>query len=110
MIATASPRSAGAVRSLGAHEVVDYTATPLTEAGIEPVDVLVNLVRTSDSELAALTELVRDNGIVVSTATPGNGDPARGVRASSVYVHASRARAGCVPRPGRARTLIRRRR
>ncbi|MGR6923674.1 alcohol dehydrogenase catalytic domain-containing protein [[Actinomadura] parvosata] len=40
VIATASPRSAAAVRRLGADEVIDYTTTPLPT----DVDVLLNLI------------------------------------------------------------------
>ncbi|WP_237103975.1 zinc-binding dehydrogenase [Nonomuraea sp. MG754425] len=51
VVATASPRSAAAVRALGADEVVDYTADPLPGGN----DVLINLVPgvpASVSELA----------------------------------------------------------
>ncbi|WP_217615053.1 NADP-dependent oxidoreductase [Cellulomonas sp. GbtcB1] len=89
VIATASPRSAEAVRAAGADEVVDHTATSLLDAVTEPVDVLLNLAPVTEEGFAALATRVRDGGVVVSTtprvATPE--DPARGVRAVTVYVH-----------------------
>ena len=80
VIATASPRSAEAVRAQGADEVVDYTATSLTEAVTEPVDAVINTVAVSEADIAALTGLIRDGGVIVSTAAPAAGDPARDVR------------------------------
>jgi NADPH:quinone reductase-like Zn-dependent oxidoreductase len=64
VIATASPRSVAAVGSAGAGQIVDYTATKLADAVTEPVDVVLNLVTASESEMAVLTGLVR----------PGRGD------------------------------------
>ncbi|MCA0144337.1 NADP-dependent oxidoreductase [Blastococcus sp. LR1] len=91
VIATASPRSAAAVTAAGAHQVVDHTRTPVTEAVTEPVDVVLNLVRTSPEETAALIGLVRRGGVFVSTTTPGEADAERGVRASSVFVRSDAA-------------------
>ncbi|MGW8653245.1 zinc-binding dehydrogenase, partial [Nocardia salmonicida] len=48
-------------------------------------DVVVNLVATSPEETAALVDLVADGGIFVSTTTPGEPDPERGVRAERVF-------------------------
>ena len=88
VIASASPRSEVSVRANGADEVVDHTTTPLGGAVQEPVDVLVNLARISAEELADLTALVRDGGVVVNTVpmVPAEGDDARGVRAVGVFV------------------------
>lgn len=89
VIATASPRSAASVRAAGADEVVDHTATPLLDAVAEPVDVLLNLAPITAEDFAALATRVRDGGVVVSTTprVPTPEDPARGVRAATVYVH-----------------------
>lgn len=88
VIATASPRSAGAVTAAGADQVVDHTATSLLEAVTEPVDVLLNLAPIAPAELEALVTRVRSGGVVVSTAAwmPTPGDDARGVRAVTVFV------------------------
>ncbi len=66
VIATASPRSAEAVRGFGADEVVDYTATKLADAVTEPVDVVFNLVAQPPQELAGLARSVRPGGVIVS--------------------------------------------
>ena len=89
VIATASPRSAAAVREAGADEVVDRTTTSLLDAVTEPVDVLVNLAPITAEDFAALAGRVRDGGVVVSTTprVPTPDDPARGVRAVTVYLH-----------------------
>jgi len=81
VIATASPRSADAVRAQGADQIIDYTTTTPAEALTEPVDAVLNLVSASESEILALTGLIRDGGAIVTTATPAAGDADRGVRA-----------------------------
>jgi NADPH:quinone reductase-like Zn-dependent oxidoreductase len=86
VIATASPRSAEAVRAQGADEIIDYTVTSPAEALTEPVDVVLNLVSAAESELVALTKLIRDGGVIVSTATPAAGDADRGVRAVAMQL------------------------
>lgn len=67
VVATASPRSAEAVRAQGADQVVDYTTTPLAAALDEPVDALLHLVAAPGEEAAAL---VRPGGVVVSVTGP----------------------------------------
>jgi NADPH:quinone reductase-like Zn-dependent oxidoreductase len=59
---------------------VDYTATRLADAPISPVDALLNLVVTSESELAGLSGLVTPGGVVVSTTAPAVDDARRHVR------------------------------
>jgi NADPH:quinone reductase-like Zn-dependent oxidoreductase len=88
VIATASPRSAERVRSAGADEVIDHTATRVTDAVTEPVDVLLNLARIAPEELAALGVRVKDGGVVVNTVPTIEtaADEARGVRAVGVFV------------------------
>lgn len=88
VIAVGSPRSRAGLRSAGADEVVDHTATEVTAAVTEPVDVVLNLASIAPAELSALVGLVRDGGIVVNTVpgTPAPADEARGVRAVDVFV------------------------
>jgi len=94
VIATASPRSIEAVRAAGAHEVIDHTTTDVRAAVTEPVDVLLNLAPIDPQDFAALVDVVRDGGAVVSTtafmATPD--DESRGVRAATVFVLRNRER------------------
>ncbi|WP_432519117.1 NADP-dependent oxidoreductase [Kineococcus sp. SYSU DK006] len=94
VVATASPRSAEAVRAAGADEVVDHTTTDLLSAVQEQVDVLLNLAPIDPERFTELVALVRDGGKVVSTtafmATPG--DETRGVSAATVFVLPHRER------------------
>lgn len=94
VIATASPRSADAVRAVGADQVVDHTTTDVLGALDGQVDVLLNLAPVSPEQFEANVAAVRDGGVVVSTtaflATPG--DESRGVRAATVFVRPDRAR------------------
>lgn len=94
VVATASPRSAEAVRAAGADVVVDHTTDDLLTAVDGQVDVLLNLAPLDPERFAALVALVRDGGTVVSTtafiATPG--DDARDVRAATVFVQPNRER------------------
>jgi NADPH:quinone reductase-like Zn-dependent oxidoreductase len=93
VIATASPRSSERVTAAGADEVIDHTATAVTAAVTEPVDVLVNLARITPEELVGLVALVRPGGVVVNTVptipTPTNDE--RGVRAVAVFVRSDAA-------------------
>ncbi len=86
VIATASGRSAGAVRDDGADQVVDYTETKVTDAVTGQVDVVINLVRASDDDMVALVGLVRDGGVLVTTTPPAKEDAARKVRTVSMFV------------------------
>ena len=89
--ATASPRSADRVRSYGAEQIVDYTATPLPQAvGAQRFDVVLNLVRSSPEEIARLTDLVADGGAFVTT-TPGPEDTGRGIRMVRVFARSDAA-------------------
>jgi NADPH:quinone reductase-like Zn-dependent oxidoreductase len=93
--ATASARSADRIRSYGADRVIDYTANPLPQAvGGQRFDVVLNLVRTSPEETAALADLVADDGVFVSTTTPGPDDAGRGVRTAQVFVRSDAAQLG----------------
>ena len=86
VIATAKPRSRDAVEALGADRIVDYTATAVTEAISEPVEVVLNLVNAPESDLAGLTDLVSDGGVLVSTTSPVRDDPGRDVRSVRLFV------------------------
>jgi NADPH:quinone reductase-like Zn-dependent oxidoreductase len=86
VIATASARSAEVVRTQGADQIIDYTTTTLAEALTEPVDAVLNLVAAAESDMVALTGLIRDGGAIVTTATPAAGDPSRKVRAVGMQV------------------------
>ncbi|WP_144714707.1 NADP-dependent oxidoreductase [Curtobacterium pusillum] len=94
VIATASPRSAEAVRAAGADQVIDHTETDVLDALDGQVDVLLNLAPIEPERFAADVAAVRDGGTVVSTtafmATPG--DESRGVRAATVFVLPNRER------------------
>ena len=95
--ATAGPASTGRVRSHGADQIIDYTATPLLAAVAgQRFDVVLNLARTSPEETAALTELVADGGAFVSTTgpVPEAPDPGRGVRVAQMYVRSDAAQLG----------------
>jgi len=94
VVATASPRSAEAVRAAGADQVVDHTAADVLGALDAPVDVLLNLAPLDPATFEASVAAVRDGGVVVSTtaflATPD--DASRGVRAATVFVRPDRGR------------------
>jgi NADPH:quinone reductase-like Zn-dependent oxidoreductase len=66
VIATASARSADAVRAQGADEIVDYTRTSLAAAVHDPVDAVLNLVALDRDVGAVLADLVRPDGVIVS--------------------------------------------
>jgi NADPH:quinone reductase-like Zn-dependent oxidoreductase len=84
VIATASPRSAAAVKAQGADEIVDYTVTSVTDAVNEPVDVVLNLVMASEPDLAALVGLIKPGGVLITTGSPAQPDPGRDVRAENM--------------------------
>jgi len=84
VVATASARSAATVRALGADEVVDYTTTKPTG----PFDVVLSFVAAPEPDMAALVALVRDGGVLVSTASPAPADAARNVRTTGMQMRA----------------------
>lgn len=94
VIATASPRSIGAVRAAGADEVIDHTETDVLGAVSGQVDVLLNLAPIDPEEFTGLVALVRDGGAVVSTTAwmPAPDDAARDVRSAVVFVRSDRDR------------------
>ncbi|MDH6589806.1 NADPH:quinone reductase-like Zn-dependent oxidoreductase [Streptomyces sp. SAI-133] len=88
VIATASPRTSEQVRTAGADEVVDHTATEVTAAVTEPVDVVLNLAPVDPAQLAALPGLIRSGGVLVNTTVwmPAPSDEDRGVRGIDLFV------------------------
>jgi NADPH:quinone reductase-like Zn-dependent oxidoreductase len=88
VIATASPRSADRVRAAGADEIVDHTATDVTDAVTRQVDLLLNLAPVEPAQLAGQVALVRSGGAVVNTTVwmRAPGDEARQVRGLDVFV------------------------
>src|SRR5690348_13995727 len=92
--ATASVHSADRVRSYGADQIIDYTATPLRQAVAgQRFDAVLNLVRTDAEQTAALADLAADGGVFVSTTGPAP-DPGRGVRVAQMYVRSDAAQLG----------------
>ncbi|KJL26044.1 NADP-dependent oxidoreductase [Microbacterium foliorum] len=88
VIATASPRSAEAVRAAGADEIIDHTKADVLDAVTDQVDLLLNLAPIEPDEFTALVRLVRDGGIVVSATAwmPAPDDADCGVRSVVVFV------------------------
>ncbi|MEV5255962.1 NADP-dependent oxidoreductase [Streptomyces werraensis] len=88
VIATAGPRSSEAVTSAGADEVIDHTATDVTAAVTEPVDLALNLAPVAPDGLASLVTLVRPGGVVVNTTVwmPAPSDEERDVRGIDLFV------------------------
>ncbi|MET9224535.1 NADP-dependent oxidoreductase [Lentzea sp. NPDC003310] len=88
VIATASPRSAEAVTTAGADEVVDHTSTDVLSAVTEQVDLVLNLAPVAPEVLAQLPSLVRSGGAVVNTTIwmPAPADEERDVRGVNLYV------------------------
>lgn len=88
VIATASPRSAEAVRAAGADQIIDHTATSVRDEVAAPVDLLLNLAPIDPNEFTDLVRLVRDGGRVVSTTAwmPAPDDAGRNVRSTVVFV------------------------
>jgi NADPH:quinone reductase-like Zn-dependent oxidoreductase len=91
--ATAGARSHDRVRSYGADQIIDYTATPIARAVAgHQFDVVLHLAPTSPDltptspeEIAQLVDLVADGGAFVSTTTPGPEDAGRDVRTVRVF-------------------------
>jgi NADPH:quinone reductase-like Zn-dependent oxidoreductase len=90
--ATASARSAGRLRSYGADQIIDYTATPLPLAAAgQQFDIVLDLVRSNPEETAQLAALAVDGGAFVSTTFPDLDGAGRGVRVVSVSARSDAA-------------------
>ena len=88
VIATGSARARDRLVARGADEVVDHTTTDVVTAVTEPVDLVLNLAPVTPEQLAALTAVIADGGVLVNTTVwmPAPGDEARGVRGIDLYV------------------------
>jgi NADPH:quinone reductase-like Zn-dependent oxidoreductase len=93
VIATAGPRSRDLVTAAGADEIVDHTTAEVAAAASEPVDVVLNLAPVEPAQLAALLDLVRPGGVLVSTTVwmPAPSDERRGVRGIDMFVRSDAA-------------------
>lgn len=89
VVATAGPRNTDRVRGYGA-DVPGRDIDGVTGQ----FDAVLNFAPVPPEEMAALAGLVRDGGVLVTTATPGPQDDARGVRSSSVFVRADAEQLG----------------
>jgi NADPH:quinone reductase-like Zn-dependent oxidoreductase len=96
VIATASPRSADAVKTAGADEVVDHTTTDVAAAVSEPVDVALNLAPVDPSVLGQLVGLIRPGGVLVNTTVwmPAPSDTERDVRGIDLFVRSDAGQLG----------------
>jgi NADPH:quinone reductase-like Zn-dependent oxidoreductase len=85
VIATAGPRSGERARAAGADEVFGHGVPELSAL----VDVVLNLAPVDPIQLAALTSVVRDDGVVVNTTVwmPAPSDEDRGVRGVNLFVN-----------------------
>lgn len=83
VIATASGRSAAAVRAHGADQIIDYTGTPLADALDDTVDTIINLAAITPAAAAGLVPLLRPGGVIVSIATPV--EPPAGAQITAVH-------------------------
>ena len=81
VIATASRRSAAAVRKYGADQIIDYTITPVPSAVDVPVDAVVNLAAITAEAAEGLVSLVRPGGVLVSITVPVHAAADTGVAA-----------------------------
>jgi NADPH:quinone reductase-like Zn-dependent oxidoreductase len=94
VIATASPRSFARVQRLGADEIIDHTATEITDVVAEPVDVVLNLARIDRERLTALGQLLRAGGVLVNTVPTITPDEVPGTRALTLFVRSDAIQLG----------------
>ncbi|KAA0941404.1 NADP-dependent oxidoreductase [Streptomyces apricus] len=89
VIATAGPHSGERARAAGADEVLGHGVPELSAV----VDAVLNLAPVEPIELAALTSVVRDGGVVVNTTVwmPAPYDKQRGVRGIDLFVNSDAA-------------------
>ncbi|WP_250036481.1 NADP-dependent oxidoreductase [Paractinoplanes maris] len=87
VIAVTGPSSSDRVKSAGADEVIDHTATAVP-AATTSVDVVLNLAPIEPAQLASLLTLVRAGGVLVNTTVwmPAPSDEQRGVRGIDLFV------------------------
>jgi len=80
VIATASPRSADAVRDAGADHIIDYTAATIADALDAPVDLAINLVAGTHDDTIGLLDVITPGGTLVTANPPGEEFPDRAQR------------------------------
>lgn len=119
VIATAKHDAADMVKSLGAHETVDYTSAPLAEqvAALHPegIDAIIDVV-SDPTALHGLSQLVKPGGAVVSavdTAVVPPADPTaladrdiRGVNVRVLYNTAMLKQLSELVETGQLRILV----
>ena len=89
------PQHADRLRGYGAQRVVgrlDLAAGPGSVGG--PFDVVLNHVRNTPEDAAALSRFVADGGIAASSAGPIPEEPARSTRTASLWVRSDAAQLG----------------
>ncbi|MGW4807796.1 NADP-dependent oxidoreductase [Kitasatospora sp. NPDC004272] len=106
VFATASARSARAVRRQGADHLIDHTAGPVAAALDRPVDTLFNLVPLAPPAAAALTPAVRPGGLVVSVTAPIEPPATTGIRSVHVTARNDPAQLAALVRLVDAGTLV----
>jgi NADPH:quinone reductase-like Zn-dependent oxidoreductase len=90
--ATAGARSHDRIRSYGAHQIIDYTITPVPQAVTgQQFDVVLNLAPATPEETARLMDLVADGGAFVTTVVPGPQEVRPGVRTAEVFTRSDAA-------------------
>jgi len=72
VIGTASERSFTILNSLNIDEIIDYNSKDFLEGQIEPVDAILNLSPAKTIEINKMLNLLKPNGILVSTANPAD--------------------------------------
>lgn len=82
VIATASARNADFVRNLGAHEVIDYRATPF-ETVVRDVDVVLDTIGGATREKS--WSVLRRNGLLLTIVTPPSPEWAAGRAARGLF-------------------------
>nr|MDT0660592.1 NADP-dependent oxidoreductase [Micromonospora sp. DSM 115978] len=88
--ATASARSRDRIQSYGAHQIIDYTVTPLQEAVAgQRFDVVLNLVPPSPEEIAQMLNLVADGGVFANPIPPTPTTAERGVRPKQIFAYSN---------------------
>ena len=105
VIATASTRSAEKVASFGADAIIDYTRVKIADVLERPVDLVVNLVAGSREDTAALLDVIKPGGILVSATSPGGEFRERDVRVEFIHVRSDPAQLGQIVKQVEAGTL-----